>query len=250
MERRKVSVYAVITGTLIGLSGCRTFDRLMEINEVPPMSQIMNPVAHPNYRPVTMPMPDPEPVELQNNSLWKTGAKTFFKDQRAKRVGDILTVIIDMNDSASISNETKTNRQSTQTVAVNNFMGFEEKFSEVLPKGVDPTKLIGVTSDPNLQGKGSIQRSEKVQFKLAATITQILPNGNFVISGRQEMRINYEIREIVVVGIVRPEDISSANTVPYEKISEARMAYSGRGQLDDVQQAPWAQQILTTISPF
>lgn len=247
---KNLLTYSSILASAIASTGCRTLDRVMEVGDVPPVSQVMNPTAHPNYRPITMPMPDPQPIEVQNNSLWRAGSKTFFKDQRAKAIGDILTVTINMNDSAVISNETKTDRQSTQSIGVNNFMGLEANFADVLPKTVNPKKLIGVNSEPTLDGKGSINRSEQVQFKLAATIIQILPNGNLVISGRQEMRVNYEIRDAQVVGIVRPEDISSANTVPYEKISEARLIYGGRGQLDDIQQAPWGQQILTAISPF
>ncbi len=240
----------ILIGLCIGAVGCRTTDRLMDINEQPPVSHIMNPEAHPNYRPVTMPMPAPQADETSNNSLWKTGAKTFFKDQRAKERGDILTVLIDMNDNASLTNKTDTSRQSQQTIGVNNFMGIETNFAQVLPQSVDPTKLIGISSKPTLSGSGTVQRTEQVKFKLAATITQILPNGNFVIAGRQEMRINYEVRDVHLKGIIRPEDVSSANTIPYEKMAEARISYGGRGQLDDMQQAPWGHQVINAITPF
>ena len=246
----KFSNYYCVLMIFLGLTGCRTLDRLAEINEKPPISHIINPVAHPNYRPVTMPMPAAQPVEVANNSLWKAGAKTFFKDQRAKRVGDILTVNIDINDKASISNQTKTSKHSSQSIAVNNFMGIENSFSQVLPESVNPANLVGLTSKPTLDGSGSVNRSEQITFTLAATIIQELANGNLVISGRQEMRVNNDVRELVVAGIVRPSDITAANTIAYAKISEARMSYGSRGQIDDMQTAPWGHQVINALSPF
>jgi flagellar L-ring protein precursor FlgH len=250
MSYSKIIGYSTLTGILIGLAGCRTLDRVMDVNEAPPVSHIVNPVSHPNYRPVTMPMPEAIAEEPQSNSLWKPGAKTFFKDQRAKTIGDILTITINMNDTAKIENKTNTSRDSQQKIGMNNFLGVETDLGQYLSEAVDPTKLVGLNSKPTMAGAGKVERTEQIQFKLAATITQVLPNGNFVVSGRQEMRINYEVRELAIVGIVRPEDISSANIVPYEKIAEARMSYGGRGQIDDMQQAPWGHQLLNAISPL
>lgn len=235
---------------LVLLSGCKTVDRVLSTNETPPLTHIQNPHEAANYQAVTMPMPTPEIPQKQTNSLWRAGARTFFKDQRASRVGDILTVQIDMNDTATMNNTTKRTRNSSENIAMPKFLGFEQTLGGVLPKGVDPTALVNASSNPSHEGKGSISRSESVKMSVAVIVTQILPNGNFVIEGRQEVRVNYEVRDLVLKGIVRPEDVTSTNTVSHEKISDLRMSYGGRGQLDDVQQPPWGHQIADAISPF
>lgn len=237
-----------LMATLMGasvLSGCRTVDRLAQVGNLPPLSHIQNPQASKTYRPVTMPMPEPQVPEKRMNSLWRSGSRTFFRDQRASRVGDILTVLVTASDSASISNESKRDRESKESLALSNFIGIEGNFNNI-----DPKKLVEAQSKPSHKGKGSIDRKEAVTAKVAATVIQILPNGTMVISGRQEMRINYEVRDLHVTGIIRPEDINSDNTIPLDKIAEARVSYGGRGSLDDVQQPPYGMQILDAISPL
>lgn len=244
---------AVSLSAFFCLSACQTVEQLSRINEVPPITQIQNPTQHPNYQPVTMPMPDPEPEEpsvRRVNSLWQPGAHAFFKDQRAHRVGDILTVKIQINDNAKISNTSSRSRETSEKFGAEKLFGLETQLTKVLPEGVDPANLVGLSSKPTHKGTGEIDRSEKINMTLAASIVQILPNGNLVIVGRQETRVNYEVREMVLTGIVRPEDINSANSIPYEKIAEARISYGGRGQVNDVQQPPYGQQILNTLSPF
>lgn len=232
------------------LGGCQ-LSRLAEVGQQPAISQIQNPIAHPNYQPVTMPMPAPlDRPESGKNSLWQTGARSFFKDQRANRVGDVLTVKISIEEKAELSNQTGTNRKSSMGVGVNNFLGYESKLSDHFPKAVEPSRLISMNSNPNHSGGGTVKRKESMITQLAATIIQILPNGNFVISGRQEMRVNYEVREIILTGIVRPSDITSNNTISLDKIAEARFSYGGRGQIDNMQQAPLGHQIVDIISPF
>jgi len=247
---KKLLSYGVVCAIIL-LQGCvNSVQKMATVGEVPPISRIQNPVASPKYRPVTMPMPAPQRETKRMNSLWQTGARAFFKDQRANRVGDILTVLIKVDDMAELKNDTNRKRDVSEKTSINNFMGVETLFKDVLPEGVDPANLVGVTSTPAFKGSGSVKRNEKVNLKVAATVTQILPNGNYVISGRQEMRINYEIRELAVTGIVRPEDITSANTISYDKIAEIRMSYGGRGHITDMQQPPWGQQVLNHISPL
>lgn len=240
---RRVMWAALLGAT--ALSGCRTADRLAQVGNLPPLSHIQNPHASRTYQPVTMPMPEPEVPEKRMNSLWRSGSRTFFKDQRASRVGDILTVVVSASDSASVSNESKRDRDSKESLSIANFIGIEGNFNNINPK-----KLVEAQSKPSHQGKGSISRKEEVTAKVAATVIQILPNGNMVVSGRQEMRINYEVRDLHITGIVRSEDINSDNTITLDKIAEARVSYGGRGTLDDVQQPPYGMQILDAVSPL
>lgn len=233
------------------LTGCYTLDRLENVGDRPPITPIKDPTKLPNYHSVTMPMPEPQEHVKRVNSLWQSGAQGFFKDQRAKRIGDILTVNVNISgDSAEFSSESDRSRETTEDFTVDNFMGYEQSFSDVLPKAVDPTNLLGLSNKPTYKGSGKTKRSEKMTFKMAATIVQILPNGNYVISGRQETRVNFENREISLMGIVRPSDITSANTVSYEKIAEARITYGGRGNIMDYQQPAYGAQIMTQISPY
>jgi len=215
---------------LLLLGACNTLERLEQVGQPPELRPVENPVERAAYRPVTVPVPPPEAVRSAGaNSLWREGARGFFRDQRARRVGDLLTVSVTVEDSASLSNE---------------------KRDKILPGAVDPSALVGASSDMSNQGRGNVRRQESIDFNLAATIVQVLPNGNMVIDGRQEIRVNFEVREIGIAGIVRPEDITPANTISHEKIAELRVAYGGRGQITDVQQPRYGAQILDIILPY
>lgn len=240
----------IISASLLSLQGCSRLDRLSEVGNPPRLTQIVNPQANPNYAEVTMPMPNPRLTEQGQNSLWNTGARSFFKDQRAQEVGDILTIKISFSDKADMSNATNTSRSSKENIKINNFLGYETHLNKVLPNAVNPANLINTDSNPTHAGTGTIKRAEALSAQVAATIIQVLPNGNFVVSGRQEIRVNNEVRELLVTGIVRPQDIMSDNSVTYDKIAEARISYGGRGQLSDPQQVPWGNQIIDIISPF
>jgi flagellar L-ring protein precursor FlgH len=199
-------------------------------------------------------MPDPQPASYNSNSLWRNGSRAFFKDQRASRVGDILTVIVEITDKAEIDNQTARTRENSEDLGLDSIAGYEAVLKKLLPKSTRDTvnfaDLIKLDSAAKSKGAGSVNREEKLTTKMAALVTQRLPNGNLVIEGRQEIRVNFEIREVVVAGIVRPEDISAENTIPISKIAEARVAYGGRGQLTDVQQPRYGQQVLDVVLPF
>jgi flagellar L-ring protein precursor FlgH len=197
-----------------------------------------------------MPMPLPEPAVYNPNSLWQNGARAFFKDQRASRIGDILTVTIQISDQATVSNQSKRSRDATEDSAINGLFGYEQSLDAVLPEAVTGANILDLTSDSESTGRGDITRNETVNLEVAAVITQVLPNGNLVIRGSQEVRVNYEVRELYVEGVVRPEDISSSNQVRHDQIAEARIAYGGRGQITDVQQPRYGQQVLDIIYPF
>jgi flagellar L-ring protein precursor FlgH len=233
------------------LSGCGdVVARLADVGQEPAMTQIQNPVHSPNYHPVSLPMPQVAPLMPNPNSLWRPGARGFFKDQRASRVGDILTVLISIADSATLDNTTSRSRDNSENSAADAFLGIEKHLSAVLPKAVDNTNLVDLTSKSNSTGAGSVDRKETINLKVAAVVTQRLPNGNLVVAGRQEVRVNFEVRQLQIMGVIRPEDIKADNTISYEKIAEARIAYGGRGQITDVQQPRYGQQIYDILWPF
>ena len=232
------------------LTACNALDRVSEIGRPPKMAPIEDPTRQPGYMPVRMPMPVAHPGEKQANSLWQTGSRAFFRDQRATRVGDILTVVIAINDKAQLQNETKRSRTNGESSTLDGFLGYEQQLKKWLPDAVGTNDLVKLNSAGTSEGKGSVGRQEQVNLRVAATITQLLPNGNLVLSGKQQMVVNFDMRELQISGVVRPEDISSENTVNYDQIAEARITYGGRGQVMDVQQPRYGQQLYDVIFPF
>lgn len=184
------------------------------------------------------------------NSLWRTGARTFFGDQRARHVGDILTINIDIDDRAQTNNSTQRARSNDASAGLSNFFGMESSLGRLFPGGFDAANMIGLEGESNSNGSGSVNRAEKVSLTIAAVVTDVLSNGNLIIQGRQEVRTNREVRELTVAGIVRPEDISSANTINHTQIAEARISYGGRGDISRVQSAPAVQSVVERFSPF
>lgn len=237
--------------TCLLLAGCgNTMDRLSNVGQPPPLTQPSNPIERPDYRPVTMPMPAPKLPAAQPASLWRPGSRHFLKDQRASTTGDILTVVIDLRESARINNKTTRSRANAEGLKTPSLLGFETKYANLLPGAVNPNSLLDLNATTKNEGQGAVDRSENINLRVAALVTQVLPNGNLVIAGRQEVRVNFEVRELQIAGVVRPEDIQSDNSISHDKIAEARIAYGGRGQISDVQQPRYGQQVLDIILPF
>jgi flagellar L-ring protein precursor FlgH len=242
-----------ITATALAallLAGCNAFSRMTQVGEAPPLTTIQDPKAQPGYQPVSLPMPAPIIGERQPNSLWKAGSRAFFKDQRAAQIGDILTVLISFDDKAQLNNETQTQRTTNEQDTMPNVMGFESQIQKILPHAANPASLINVTGATNNDGKALINREEKITLEVAALVTQVLPNGNLVVQGHQEIRVNYEVRDLQITGVLRPQDISSTNAVTLDKLAEARVSYGGRGQLTNDQQPRYGQQLLDIVAPF
>lgn len=248
---QRIMLYAVV-GVGIGamLTGCGAADRLAEVGKAPDLTPIENPTTQADYRAVSMPMPAPEIAIKQKNSLWASNRQAFFEDQRADNIGDILTVTLDIKDKAELDNESERTREADEGAGLNALLGYEADLASVLPETVDNTALVGAESSSNHKGSGSIDREEKIQMKLAATVMQILPNGNMVIQGRQEVRVNFEKRILELAGVIRPQDITIDNTISYDKIAEARVSYGGKGQITDVQQPRYGQQVYDVLFPF
>jgi flagellar L-ring protein precursor FlgH len=238
---------ATLFAILSFAGGCSAVDRLSQIGEQPKLSAVENPTAQPGYKPVQMPMPKPEVASYNANSLWRNGSRAFFRDQRAARVGDLLTVTVNITDKANLSNETQRSRTAKENSNITDFIGAK---TITQPLKVLPGNLLATDSTSTADGKGSVNRQESLTTNVAAVVTQVLANGNLVVEGKQEIRVNYEIRELIVAGVVRPEDIQSDNTIDSSKIAQARIAYGGRGQIMDVQQPRYGQQVVDVLLPF
>ncbi len=240
---------AAIVALVTALAGCSTMNQLANVGKEPKLSAIADPTAQAGYRPVQMPMPQPVQASYQPNSLFSNEARGFFKDQRAHKIGDILTVVVTIDDSAKISNSTNRSRSSSSEGSVGGVLG--SIFGGKVPLAdVEASGKITTAGGLTDGGNGSVNRAESLETQVAAVVVQVLPNGNLVIEGRQEVRVNFEVRDLIVAGIVRPEDIHSDNTIPSTKIAEARISYGGRGQITQVQQPRYGQQIADAILPF
>lgn len=234
------------------LSACTALDRVANVGQAPEMSSIANPTTQQGYQPVSLPMPAPKTVKRQRNSLWASDRSAFFDDQRAKDIGDIITVTVNIEDEAEIENESERTRSSNEDSNLNSILGYEAALSRVLPEAIDTARpdIAAFDSSSTHNGTGSIEREEEITVRLAALVTQILPNGNMVINGRQEVLVNFEKRILQVDGVIRPEDITIENTIAYDKIAEARIVYGGEGQITDVQQPRYGQQLYDIFFPF
>ena len=200
----------------IALNACAAGSRIAEIGQPPAMSPTAFPAQGGNgERRVSVPLPNTQASTTNANSLWRPGARSFFKDQRARTSGDIVTVVIDIDDSARLDNTTERTRDNGESAAIPAFGGFEQKLADLLPDGANPSQLVDLSSDSTVRGDGSVDRREDVELTVAAIVTNVLPNGNLVIAGKQEVRVNFEVRELLVTGIIRPEDISNANRIPH-----------------------------------
>jgi flagellar L-ring protein precursor FlgH len=251
MSRRPRALLAALAALPLVLASCtNTIDRLRAVGEPPDLSEIENPVQQADYRPVSLPMPVQEPEIHPANSLWREGARSFFKDQRARNLGDVLTVHVTIADQASLRNETRRQRDNEDNLSASHFFGYESKLGNIFPDAVDPTNLVDLDSDMSHAGRGNTTRTEDIKLNVAVVVVQVLPNGNLVIRGRQEVRVNFEMRQLYVTGVVRPEDITPANNIRHDQIAELRVAYGGEGQITDVQQPRIGAQVLDIILPY
>jgi flagellar L-ring protein FlgH len=239
---------AVALVLCLAVAGCGSLQRLSEVGRAPQLSKAGDPTKEADYRPLTMPMPKGQAAPNEANALWRQGSRAFFKDQRAAQVGDIVTVVVSMTDSASLNNVTSLSRTSGEDAGIPNFAGLTSRLG--LSSIIDPSKLISLSSSNTNAGNGKIQRNEAVTLRLAGVITQVLPNGNLVVAARQEFVVNSELRELKVAGVIRPQDIASDNTVLHDRMAEARIQYGGRGQMTELQSTRWGQQLMDILLPF
>lgn len=247
------------TACLIAIAGCSRLENVGQEPKFTPAGQMI--VDTPPVTPERIALATPTqsslarrvgPQNYNNNihtaSLWRSGPTSLFGDRRAQGRGDILTVVIEIDDEASIKNATERNRDATEDMAIDALFGIPKLVDNLT--GVNLNPAAAVTSSSGSSGDGSVKRNEEITLRIAATVTDVLPNGQFVIAGNQEVRVNFELRDLKVHGVIRPEDISRRNEITYDKIADARISYGGRGQITDVQQPRYGQQIADIILPY
>ncbi len=249
LDKKFYLIFSILIFSVL-VSGCNSISRLAYVGSKPPITPINDPTKDKNYKVVSLPMPQPENNQYMSNSLWRKGARAFFRDQRAAKVGDIITVSINIDEKAALANTTKRSRSNAEDTDVTNLIGQEGQLRKILPESLNLAPMISLGSESAHTGAGTVDRSEKLTLTIAALITQVLPNGNLVVQGRQEVRVNFEVREFIIAGVVRPEDITASNTITHTQIAELRLSYGGRGQLTDVQQPRYGQQVLDVLFPF
>jgi flagellar L-ring protein precursor FlgH len=231
------------------LTSCGVLSKLSDVGHPPEMTKPADPTTDPAWRPLSMPMPAPQLTAPQGNSLWRTGSRAFFKDQRAAQVGDVVTIVVNMADTADVENATVADRTGSQTEGAPSLLGLQASIPHLFAQ-TGASSLVSTSNAGTMTGTGTIKRNETVTLRLAGEVVQRLPNGNLVVSARQEIRVNSELRELDVTGIVRPQDIASDNTVQHDRMAEARISYGGRGTLTNVQTPRWGEQVLEAILPF
>jgi flagellar L-ring protein precursor FlgH len=245
MSRLLLAAPALLAG-LVALSGCGSVREAVNGPSLTPMAYPVTLV--PSEQAIAY--PSSNNTSASRNSLWRAGARTFFNDQRARALGDIVTVQVDINDSAQTSNATDRSRTNGFNAATPSFFGLESSLGKILPGAYNPAKALGNSSDSSSVGAGSVKRSEKISLTIAATVTGVTVNGNLIIQGTQEVRTNREVRVLTVSGIARPEDISSTNAIKHTQLAEARISYGGRGDITNMQKPPAAQALMEKYSPF
>jgi len=233
--------------TLLPLAACARIDH---IGKPPGFSETQQTAEHRAMINPGLPLTAMRLRDVDQASLWRGGRASLLGDRRAMRRGDILTVVIEIDEEAEISNSTSRSRGGSENLGVPQLMGIPQRIDADLPEGASLADAVSIDSASSSNGDGSVRRNEKLTLRIAATVTQVLPNGVLAISGNQEVRVNFELRELLVSGFVRPEDISRQNEIDYDKIAAARISYGGRGQITDVQQPRIGQQVLDAVLPF
>ncbi|MEL6642543.1 MAG: flagellar basal body L-ring protein FlgH [Pseudomonadota bacterium] len=235
--------WATLAAALTALLGC---GGLSEVGKAPTFTPVTGGLEH-------QAMHSPQgtvQTRLDGPSLWTAGRGSLLGDRRARQAGDILTVVIEIDESAEISNSTDRSRSGSESLGVPSLLGLEGLAQRVLPGAPDPANAVDLQSSSNSAGNGRVSRNEQLTLRVASTVVDVLQNGVLRIRGSQEVRVNFEIRELLVDGYVRPEDISRRNEITYDKIASARISYGGRGQITDVQQPRIGQQVADKVLPF
>jgi flagellar L-ring protein precursor FlgH len=231
----------------LALSGCDTWDHFQKppnfsspgtMGEIPPTARDEPTIAAANVPPLPAAM---------RGSLWRPGSKTFFRDPRARSVGDLLTVAVNLQEQAEFANQTTLSRTTANGATASGLGSF---LGRLIPGLASNGGGVATTGNDSTAGQGDIKRTETVVVNVATTVLHVLPNNNLEIAGSQEIRLNNELRQLQIRGVVRPEDIGSDNTISSDRIAEARIAYGGRGVSSDLQRPTWGQDVMNRLSPF
>ncbi|MFA7433508.1 MAG: flagellar basal body L-ring protein FlgH [Gemmobacter sp.] len=237
----------LIPAVLILLAAC---GRLEEVGKAPGFSPLDTTAQHHAMYNVPLPLVADRDHPTEAASLWAAGHAALFDDRRAARRGDILTVVVEIDDRAEISNTTDRSLNGNQSMGIPQLLGIPQRIDRNLPEGASMAEAVSTTGTSSFSGDGSVRRNEKLTLRIAAAVVEELPNGVLRIEGQQEVRVNHELRELLVSGFVRPADISRQNEVRYDRIAGARVSYGGRGRISEVQQPRYGQQIADILLPF
>ncbi len=232
---------------LVATAGC---GRLSQVGRAPEFNPLEGGFEH--HAMYSLPLPDRTEVlrPTDRASLWTGGQRSLLGDRRASRQGDILTVVIEIDDQAEMSNSSATSRSGNEDMSIRALFGLPQNAARALPGDATLDPAVAASGAGSFRGDGSVRRNEKLTLRLASTVVESLPNGVMRIEGTQEVRVNNELRELVLTGYVRPEDISRRNEITYDKIAGARISYGGRGIVSDVQRPRWGQQVVDILLPF
>ena len=232
---------------LVAVTAC---GRLEQVGKAPDFSPLEGSYQH--HAMYSTPLPEDLPPEAPTDasSLWTAGRSSLFGDRRAAQRGDILTVVIEIDDKAEISNSSDRSRAGTESMGVPSLLGIPQRLDDAMADGATMADAVDTKGTSSYKGSGNVSRNEKLTLRVAATVVEELANGVLRIEGQQEVRVNFELRELIISGYVRPIDISRQNEITYDKIAGARISYGGRGQITDVQQPRYGQQVADVLLPF
>lgn len=236
--------------SLVSLVAFTACGRLEEVGKAPDFSPLEGSYQH--HAMYSTALPDDLVAETPTDasSLWTAGRSSLFGDRRAAQRGDILTVVIEIDDKAEISNSSGRSRAGTESMGMPGLLGIPQRLDGALPEGASMAEAVSTNGASSYKGNGNVSRNEKLTLRVAATVVEELANGVLRIEGQQEVRVNFELRELIISGYVRPIDISRQNEITYDKIAGARISYGGRGQITDVQQPRYGQQVADILLPF
>jgi flagellar L-ring protein FlgH len=232
---------------MILISGCQ---RLENVGKAPSMTPLVSGSEYTAMSSPGLPLDATASQTTDVASLWSGARGSLLGDRRAGQRGDILTVVIEIDDKAEISNTSGRSRNGSDSMGIPDLLGIPQRLDQHMPAGASLAQAVTTKSSSSYQGNGSVSRKEKLTLRVAATVVDALPNGVLHIQGSQEVRVNFELRELIVEGFVRPEDISRQNEITYDKVAGARISYGGRGQISDVQQPRYGQQVADIVLPF
>ncbi len=224
--------------------------RFADVGKAPGFTPVENGSEYYAMNGAGLPPAGPTDGPTDEASLWSGNRGSLLGDRRASQRGDIFTVVIEIDDRAEISNSTGRSRKASDKMGIPSLFGIPQRADDVLPDGASLSDAVSASSASSYQGQGNVSRKEKLTLRVAATVIETLPNGVLRIQGSQEVRVNFEVRELIVTGFVRPEDISRQNEITYDKIAGARISYGGRGQITDVQQPRYGQQAADLALPY
>lgn len=246
LESKPMRIIPLLIVLVIAV-GC---SRLEQVGKAPQLTPVEINSEHHAMTTAALPVARVPASSVSRASTWSRGRQSLLGDRRAQQAGDILTVVIEIDDRAELSNSSSRSRDGSEKMAIPSLLGIPQNINKALPEGANMASAVDFNSKSSSGGKGAVKRNEKLKLRVAATVLGTLPNGVLQIQGTQEVRVNYELRELLVTGFVRPEDISRQNEIAYDKIASARISYGGRGIISEVQQPRIGQQVADIILPF